>query len=78
MQVSASSIGYLNPTLYAGPNYVFRDIADGQSNSWSGSPGYFSGPGWDACTGLGVVNGLALKYALQGGPDAILPLLLNT
>jgi kumamolisin len=72
------SIGYLNPTLYAGPNYVFRDIADGQSNSWSGSPGYFSGPGWDACTGLGVVNGLALKYALQGGPDAILPLLLNT
>jgi kumamolisin len=72
------SIGYLNPTLYAGPNYVFRDIADGQNNSWGGSPGYPCGPGWDACTGLGVVNGNALKYALQGGPDAVSLLLLTT
>jgi kumamolisin len=65
------SVGYLNPTLYAAPGYVFRDIADGQSNSYLGAPGYVSGPGWDACTGLGVVNGLALKYALQGGLDAL-------
>jgi hypothetical protein len=50
---------------------VFRDIADGQNNSWIGSPGYPCGPGWDACTGLGVVNGNALKYFLQGGPDGI-------
>ena len=64
-------VGYLNPILYAAPGYVFRDIADGQSNAYAGAPSYLSGPGWDACTGLGVVNGMALKYALQGGPDAI-------
>jgi subtilase family serine protease len=65
------NLGYLNPMLYALPSFVFRDIADGQSNSYLGSPGYVSGPGWDACTGLGVVNGMALKYALQGGIDAL-------
>jgi kumamolisin len=68
-------IGYLNPTLYAAPAYVFRDIADGKNNARPGVPAYVSGPGWDACTGLGVVNGLALKYFLEGGPDALSPLL---
>ena len=28
--------------------------------------GYPSGPGWDACTGLGVIDGGALLAALQG------------
>ena len=55
------NLGYLNPMLYALPSFVFRDIADGQSNSYLGSPGYVSGPGWDACTGLGVVNGMAAE-----------------
>jgi len=60
-------VGYLNPNLYAMPySYVFRDINDGQSNASGGAPGYKSGPGWDACTGLGGVNGTALEYALQG------------
>jgi kumamolisin len=71
-------IGYLNPFLYAGPDYIFRDISDGLSNARSNAPGYTSGPGWDGCTGLGCVNGIALKYALQGGgSDALLPLLLS-
>jgi subtilase family serine protease len=60
-------VGYLNPNLYAVPySYVYRDINDGQSNASGGAPGYKSGPGWDACTGLGSVNGAALQNALRG------------
>jgi kumamolisin len=68
-------VGYLNPTIYAlGGAGVFRDIADGASNSVSfakldgtrgTSPGYASSPGWDACTGLGVIDGSALLAALK-------------
>lgn len=73
-------VGYLNPTLYAladDPAHtgVIRDINDGISNAvhWvnqdgtTGGPsrGYTSGPGWDACTGLGVLDGTRLLGALQ-------------
>jgi subtilase family serine protease len=73
-------VGYLNPTLYAlakNPAYagVIRDINDGISNAvhWVNqdgttgrpSPGYTSGAGWDACTGLGVLDGTKLLAALQ-------------
>lgn len=73
-------VGYLNPTLYAlaqDPAYtgVIRDINDGISNAvhWVNSDqsiggpsrGYTSGPGWDACTGLGVLDGTRLLGALQ-------------
>ena len=73
-------VGYLNPTLYAlaqDPAYagVIRDIDDGISNAvhWidangntqGPSLGYTSGPGWDACTGLGVLDGASLLGALQ-------------
>jgi kumamolisin len=64
-------VGYLNPMLYAVPKFVFRDICDEQMNAPMGSEGYVCVPGWDACTGLGCVNGMALKYVLQGGPDAV-------
>jgi kumamolisin len=32
--------------------------------------GYPAGPGWDACTGLGSVNGQALQAALAATPTA--------
>jgi kumamolisin len=59
-------VGYLNPLLYkmAGSD-VFRDINDGINNSFHGSLGYTSGPGWDACTGLGSVDGRSLLNALK-------------
>ena len=68
-------VGYLNPTLYSvGASGVFRDINDGISNSvsWTNddgsvggpSAGYSSGPGWDACTGWGSINGNALLNSL--------------
>jgi kumamolisin len=58
-------VGYLNPFLYsrhaAG---AFRDIADGRTNAAGGAPGYVSGPGWDACTGLGSIKGRELLRLL--------------
>ena len=60
-------VGYLNYNLYAfdGGN-VYRDIADNVSTASGPAPGYRSGPGWDACTGLGSINGNALLDALRG------------
>lgn len=66
------SIGFLNPTLYAFGDTVCRDINDQlfpsspQDNGVGAVPGYPSLPGWDACTGLGVIDGSALLAALQG------------
>lgn len=61
-----SKVGYLNPTFYGlNGTSAFRDIADGISNARGGAPGYISGPHWDGCTGLGVVNGNALLTAIQ-------------
>jgi kumamolisin len=59
------AIGFLNPKLYAliGKS-VFRDVKDNISNATSGAPGYKAGPGWDACTGLGSIDGNALLAAL--------------
>jgi kumamolisin len=62
------SLGYLNPNLYSfSGTDVFRDIADGQSNATGGAPGYTSGSGWDACTGLGSIDGNALLAVMA--PD---------
>jgi kumamolisin len=60
--------GFLNPTLYALKNNVVQDI-DGSSgpnnNSLNGVTGYPAGPGWDACTGLGRINGEALLAGIR-------------
>jgi kumamolisin len=59
-------VGYLNPVFYSHHlKHCFRDIADGRNNSDFGAPGYTSVPGWDACTGLGSLNGRALLKALE-------------
>jgi kumamolisin len=58
-------VGYLNTILYANPS-VCEDIADGVSNATYNAPGYTSGPGWDACTGLGSINGQQLLAVLKG------------
>jgi hypothetical protein len=61
-------VGYLNPTFYelakAPGQTVFRDINDNGSNAVSPAPGYKAGAGWDACTGLGSINGHALLAEL--------------
>ncbi len=60
-------LGYLNPNIYAfsGP-YVYFDVNDGASNASGITPGYKSGPGWDACTGFGSIVGKAMEAALTG------------
>ncbi len=57
--------GYLNPVLYGLGASVIADIHDGASNAVGPAPGYTAGAGWDACTGLGRLNGAALLSALQ-------------
>jgi kumamolisin len=72
------SVGYLTSMLYPLANAfpeVVRDINDGVNNSSPGgdteppdprgAPGYPANAGWDACTGLGVVDGDKLLAALQ-------------
>jgi len=64
-QQAAKPIGFFLPTLY-GESVAMRDITKG-SNIPSGSTiGYNAGPGWDACTGLGVPDGAALLAAFAG------------
>jgi kumamolisin len=55
--------GLIAPLLYAGVTagttpYGFRDVTSGSNGAFS------AGPGWDACTGLGVPDGAALLSRL--------------
>jgi len=54
-------VGFLNPTLYGltAQSGVFRDITSGNNGAYS------AGPGWDACSGLGVADGTKLLQALS-------------
>jgi kumamolisin len=52
-------VGLLHPQLYRNPE-VLRDVTSGSNGA------YQAGPGWDACTGLGSPNGVALLQALKG------------
>jgi hypothetical protein len=95
------NIGFANPTLYANPtafnpiNPLWPDPAFAQlancppNNANNGIPGYPAQAGWDACTGLGSPNGMALLNALKelesvyilGGyqsPDVIITDLTST
>jgi subtilase family serine protease len=61
-------VGFINPSLYELGSSVFRDInapPGPADNSNFGIAGYPAGPGWDACTGWGSPNGIALLTALQ-------------
>jgi kumamolisin len=67
VQALGRPLGLLQPALYAGvtPGHTtagFRDITNGSNGD------YAAGPGWDACTGLGSPDGVALLAALKAGP----------
>ncbi|QNE46779.1 peptidase S53 [Glaciihabitans sp. INWT7] len=62
-QAAGSPFGLLHPRLYgfasgATQRNGFRDITAGNNGAFA------AGPGWDACTGLGVPDGVALLAAL--------------
>jgi hypothetical protein len=62
------NVGFVNPLIYALGSSFFRDIVPGAGpadNSNSGVTGYPAGPGWDACTGWGSINGKRLLAGLQ-------------
>ena len=64
-QALGRPLGLLQPQLYAGihagaPQPGFRDITAGNNGA------FVAGPGWDACTGLGVPDGEALLLVLRG------------
>lgn len=65
VQSLGKPLGLLHPTLYAAakPKVTppgFRDITVGNNGA------YEAGPGWDACTGLGVPDATALLKVLNG------------
>lgn len=57
-QSAGTSLGLLGPRLYQAPT-AFRDITSGDNGAFA------AGPGWDACTGLGSPDGVALLAALS-------------
>ena len=60
-QSLGTNAGYVNPLLYAAKAGAgFHDVTSGSNGQYS------AGPGWDACTGLGSPNGLALLAILRG------------
>jgi kumamolisin len=50
------NVGFIHAKLYEAPASVFKDITIG-NNITAKNGGYTAGPGWDACTGLGVPLG---------------------
>lgn len=59
-------VGFFLPFLYANPT-LLRPITQGNNIPSGSSIGYQAGPGWNACTGLGVPNGQSLYVALTQG-----------
>ncbi len=65
------NVGFVNPILYYLGSSVFRDINSPPGpadNSNSGITGYPARIGWDACTGWGSPNGMALLGGLNPIP----------
>ncbi len=56
-------LGQANAALYAN-QAAFREITSGNNRPSGSTVGYQAGPGWNACTGLGVMRGAALLAAL--------------
>jgi hypothetical protein len=59
-------VGFANPLLYQSAATVCRDVtaASGPTNNtYDSVAGYTAGAGWDACTGLGSIDGDAFLNA---------------
>jgi phospholipase C len=63
-QKAATPVGFFLPFLYSNPN-LLRPITQGTNRPTGSTIGYSAGPGWNACTGLGVPQGQALFTALS-------------
>ena len=56
-QKKPNPVGFIHPQLYANTK-LCRDIIQGDNITTSGKKGFKAGPGWDACTGWGVLSKL--------------------
>jgi kumamolisin len=68
--------GFLNPILYAPGAAICRDVTSPPGpadNSLNGVTGYPAGPGWDACTGFGSLDGTALEAAIKAAMQGAAP-----
>jgi kumamolisin len=63
---ATTPVGFFLPFLYANPT-LLRQITQGSNIPGGSKIGYEAGPGWNACTGLGVPNGESLLVALRQG-----------
>jgi subtilase family serine protease len=73
---SQSSLGFLNPTLYAignGASYTsdFHDVTSGNNTNLSSKTKFFATTGYDLCTGWGSPNGSNMINALLPGLSPI-------
>ena len=63
---ATTPVGFFLPSVYGNPG-LLRQITQGNNIPRGSSIGYQAGPGWNACTGLGVPNGAALFTGLRKG-----------
>jgi kumamolisin len=63
-QAKQKNVGFLNPFLYANAPTVMHDVVTGTNAITGTVKGYNAGPGWDACTGLGTPDGIAILNQL--------------
>jgi kumamolisin len=60
-QAKGKNVGFLNPFLYANvAKEVVHDVTSGTNAIADTVKGYTAGPGWDACSGLGTPDGIAI------------------
>jgi kumamolisin len=68
-------VGFMNPFLYknglAGTAPFFNDVTSGNNN------GYNTGPGWDAVTGWGSLNGEKLLAAYKADSGSLATRIMN-
>lgn len=64
-QAKQKNVGFLNPFLYANVSKgIVHDVTEGSNGILNNVEGYSAGPGWDACTGLGTPDGIAILQKL--------------
>ena len=57
-------LGPLNPILYKLGKVIFNDITHGNNDSGVGNAYFTAGPGYDACTGWGSIDGTKFLNAI--------------
>ena len=60
-QAKKKNVGFLNPFLYSNvAKGVVKDVTQGTNAIHNTVKGYSAARNWDACTGLGTPDGMAI------------------